>query len=251
MVLEPENVKSPEWAEKIKAIGPDIAVVAAYGQIIPQAILDIPKIGFVNLHPSLLPKYRGASPVQYAILNGERETGVTIMLMDDKMDHGQILAQEKISINEDEDTPSLLARTAELGAKMLVPTIRGYINKTIVPREQNHEAATFSKILKKEDGQIDWQKSATEIYNQIRALRPWPGTWAVFRIKNQELRIKILEGRPSDETAPKGIEIGEFFKSSAGELAVKCGQDILIIETLLPEGKKEVSGTDFKRGYLK
>ncbi|MEK7211721.1 MAG: methionyl-tRNA formyltransferase, partial [Patescibacteria group bacterium] len=221
-VFEPESLKTSPfskggegdfWAKQIKSLAPDIAVVAAYGQIIPQAIIDIPKYGFINIHPSLLPKYRGASPVQFAILNGERETGVTIMLMDEKMDHGPILAQEKIAIGDDEDTPSLLTRAAELGAKMLSPTIEGYLNKTIVPQEQNHEAATFSKILKKADGQIDWQKSALEIYNQIRAFRPWPGTWNEFKIKNSKLKIKILDASPSNESTPEKINIGNFFVS--------------------------------------
>lgn len=256
-VLEPESAKSPEVAEQIKSLAPDLAIVAAYGQILPKELLEIPKFGFINIHPSLLPKYRGASPVQFAILNGEKETGVTIMLMDAKMDHGPILAQEKISIGNDEDTPSLLARTAELGAKMLVPTIEGYINKTIVPREQNHETAIFSKILKKEDGQIDWNKSAREIYNQIRALRPWPGTWSNFRLQNADCRIKILDGRPSDES-PNEIEIDDFFVSPpleegarGGQLAVKCGHSSLLISKLQPEGKKEMSGAEFLRGYLR
>jgi len=256
-VLEPESIKSPEWAEQIKSLAPDIAVVAAYGQIIPQTVIDIPKFGFINIHPSLLPKYRGASPVQSAILNGETETGVTIMLMDEKMDHGPILAQEKISIGNNEDTPSLLARTAELGAEMLPRVIADFVAGKIKPREQNHEAATFSKILKKEDGQIDWQKSASEIYNQIRALRPWPGTWANFRLQNADCRIKILDGEVIDES-PGTINAGDFFVSPpyeggarGGRLAVKCGSGSLIINRLIPEGKKEMSGEEFARGYLK
>lgn len=248
-VFAPESAKSPEIAEQIKSLAPDIAIVAAYGQILPKELLEIPKYGFINIHPSLLPKYRGASPVQSAILNGEHETGVTIMLMDAKMDHGPTLAQEKISISDDEDTPSLLARTAELGAKMLVSAITGFANKTIAPQEQNHEAATFTKILKKEDGQINWQKSATEIYNQIRALRPWPGTWSNFRLQNADCRIKILDGRPTKES-PSDIAAGNFFVVN-DELGIKCGEGALIIKKLIPEGKKEMSGAEFIRGYLK
>jgi methionyl-tRNA formyltransferase len=249
-VFMPENAKSPEVAKQINALAPDVAVVTAYGQILPQELLKIPKFGFINIHPSLLPKYRGASPIQSAILAGEMETGITIMLMDAKMDHGPILAQEKIAIGDDEDTPSLLARTAELGAKILPRVIIDFVGGKIEPKEQNHEAATFTKILKKEDGKIDWQKSAREIYNQIRALRPWPGTWSIFKIKNQELRIKILDGRPIKKSLEK-IEIGTFLKTPDGRLAIKCGDDALIISKLQPEGKKEMSAAEFIRGYLK
>ena len=250
-VFAPESAKSPEVAEQIKSLAPDLAVVAAYGQILPNELLEIPRYGFINIHPSLLPKYRGASPVQSAILKGETETGVTIMLMDAKMDHGAILAQEKISIADDEDTPSLLARTAELGAKMLPQVIADFIAEKIKPQEQNHEAATFTKILKKEDGQIDWNKSAREIGNQIRALRPWPGTWSEFKIKNSKLKIKIIDGRPTNEQPPESIGVGEFFKASNNELAVRCGQNALNIKKLIPESKKEMSGAEFIRGYLK
>ena len=249
-IFEPKSVKAPEWTEKIKTLAPDLLIVAAYGQIMPKTIIEIPRFGCLNIHPSLLPKYRGASPVQFAILNGERETGVTIMLMDEKMDHGPILAQEKIEIGSREDAPSLLERAANLGALMLIPTINDYVNEKIIPQEQRHDEATFSKILKKDDGKIDWQKSAAEIYNQIRAFRPWPGTWSNFRLRNAECRIKILDGKIGDES-PDMLKIGDFFVTAGGDLAIKCGVGSLIIKNLVPEGKKEITGIEFIRGYLK
>ncbi|MEA3272416.1 MAG: methionyl-tRNA formyltransferase [Patescibacteria group bacterium] len=189
----------------------DIAVVAAYGHIIPKKILEIPKFGFLNIHPSLLPKYRGPSPIQNAILNGDKETGVSIMLLDKKMDSGPILAQKKVKINENETYETLRNRLAEIGAKLLIKTLLDYVSGKIKPKPQNHKKATYTKLLKREDGKIDWSKPAEEIERMVRAYHPWPGTWTELNGK----RLKIILNR---------VQL---------------------------EGKKEMSLDEFLRGYVK
>lgn len=191
-VLKPEKIKPPEFIEKLKSFEPDFIVVAAYGKIIPQAILDIPKHGAINVHPSLLPKWRGASPIPYTILNGDTKTGVTIMLMDAEMDHGPILAQEEVILQGDETTATLAPELARIGGRMLTEVIPRWIAGDMRPAEQDHNAATFTKILTKEDGRIEWSKSAIEIERQVRAFDPWPGTWTAWPRYGQDSVLKLL-----------------------------------------------------------
>ena len=169
--------------EKLEHLKPDLAVIAAYGKILPKEILDIPRFGFINVHPSLLPKYRGASPIQCAILNGDKETGVTIMKIDKKMDHGPILAYSKWLIANSDTYESLSKKLAKFGAELLVKTMSDYISGKIKPIEQEHEKATYTKIIKKEDGKIDWIKSAIEIERMTRGYYPWPSTWTTWNGK--------------------------------------------------------------------
>ncbi|MCG2697598.1 methionyl-tRNA formyltransferase, partial [Candidatus Parcubacteria bacterium] len=169
-VLQPTTLKDQAIVDELKSLDADLFVIVAYGKIIPQSILDIPKLGCVNVHPSLLPKYRGPSPMQSAILNQELETGVSIMLIDDKMDHGPILSQKIIKIDEQETPESLSQKVIDLGGPQLIETIKAYFQGSIKPQEQNHEQVTFCKILTREDGRINWQKSAETIHAQIRAL---------------------------------------------------------------------------------
>ncbi len=167
-VAQPENIQNLK--SEIKKLKPDLAIVAAYSQIIPKDILDIPKFGFLNVHPSLLPKYRGPSPIQYAILNGDKETGVTIMLMNEKVDSGKIISTSKLSIKDEKITSEQLTeKTADSGAKLLLNTIPKWINSEIKPIPQDEKKATYTKILRKEDGKVDWQKSAKEIERKVRA----------------------------------------------------------------------------------
>lgn len=167
----------------------DLAIVAAYGKIIPKNILDIPRYGTINVHPSLLPKYRGASPIQNAILNGNKKTGITIMKIDEEMDHGPIFAQEELPIADSDTYESLSQKLALMGAELLIKTIPDYISGKIKPVEQKHSEATYTKIIKKEDGKINWSKSAAEIERMIRAFYPWPAAWAIWNGKI----LKILE----------------------------------------------------------
>lgn len=221
---------------KLLALKPDLFVVAAYGQILPPEVLAIPKKGAINVHPSLLPKYRGASPIQGAILNGERETGVTIMLVDEKMDHGPILSQVSIPIATDETTPTLTLKLARLGADLLVKTIPRYLSGKISPKEQDHRLATYTKLLVKEDGLISWSMNNLEIERRIRAYNPWPGVWTtvgemadqlerVVKNPNQtNLRLKLLSA------------------------AVEDGA--LSIQTVQVEGRKPNTLSEFVNGYL-
>ncbi len=205
-VLKPEKIKPPEFIEKLRSFEPDFIIVAAYGKIIPQAILDIPKHGAINVHPSLLPQWRGASPIPYTIVNGDSKTGVTIMLMDAEMDHGPILVQEEVALRGDETTTTLTAQLARLGGQMLGRVVPDWLAGNITPTEQDHDAATFTKILTKEDGRIDWSKSAVEIERQVRAFDPWPGAWTVWPRKEDETILKLLEVRIKNVRHSEGAE---------------------------------------------
>jgi len=195
----------------------DLIITAAYGKIIPEKIIDTPKYGSINVHPSLLPKYRGVSPIQTAILNGEKQTGVTIMLMDKEIDHGPILAQLKHKIA---DYPTLEKELAKKGADLLIEVIPKYIKGKIKPQEQDHTKATFTKIIKKGDGKIDWNKSPQEIERQVKAFNPWPGTFTFD--KKSGKRVKILE--------------------------VEISNNELLIKKVQPEGKKPMDYNDYLKG---
>jgi methionyl-tRNA formyltransferase len=202
----------------------DLIIVAAYGKIISKEILDIPKFGCLNVHPSLLPKYRGASPIQTAILNGDEKTGVTIMLMDEKMDHGPILASREYPMTNDQ-YPKIHNDLARLGADLLIETIPKYINKEIKAKEQDHTKATFTKIIKKEDGQADWSKTPQEIERQIRAFSPWPSTFTFVKKDAKQIRVKVLE--------------------------VEIKDNKLVIKKVQPEGKNAMNYQEYLKGYPK
>jgi len=210
--------------KEIKKIKPDLIITAAYGKIIPKDILEIPKYGALNIHPSLLPKYRGPSPIQTAILSGDKETGVTIMMMDKKMDHGKIISNFQFPISNKITYKELSKKLAKLSAKLLMETIPKWIKGEIKAKEQDHSKASYTKIIKKEDGKIDWNKPAQEIERQIRAFDPWPGTFTFIKKGDRKIRVKILEAKLSKNNQ-------------------------LIIKKLQPEAKKPMSFEDFKKGY--
>lgn len=225
-VLEPISVKTnttpgASFINDLKALQPDIAVVVSYGKIIPGKILTIPEFGFINVHFSLLPKYRGASPIQTAILQGENKTGITIMLMDEGMDTGDILTQEELEILPTDNTLTLHKKLEILGAELLGSTLASYIRGAIVPRAQDNDQATYTKIIEKKDGEINWNRPADEIDRQVRAFTPWPGTYTFCR----EKRIKVLLCHLSDE-----------------------GKRI-IVDEVQPEGKKSMPYSEFIKGY--
>ncbi len=176
-VHQPEKIRAPEAQELLQKIAPDAIVIIAYGQIIPARLLPIPKLGWINLHASLLPKYRGAAPINWAIVNGETTTGVTSMRIDAGMDTGEMLLQRELEIGPSETAPELAARMSELGAPLMAETLRGLAAGTIVPRPQAHEQASCAPMLKKEDGRVDWSRPAQEIFNRIRGFAPWPGAY--------------------------------------------------------------------------
>jgi len=260
-ILQPDKIRKLEWIEKIKEFNPELIIVVAYGQIIPQEILDIPKYKALNIHPSLLPKYRGASPIQSVILNGETETGVCLMIMDAEMDHGPILGISKFKILNPKITYTELTKDlSDLGAELLIKSLPDWIGGKIKPQEQDHEKATFCKLIKKEDGKIDWNKSAEEIERKIHAFQEWPTAYAEIRNPKSEIRnpapeqvrygtsiLKILNAEIQNVKTDK--KIGEVFLTDNKELAVQTGNGILIIKQLQPEGKKPMSARNFLNGH--
>jgi len=266
-IFQPSNLNNSSYVYLLRQKKPDLIVVAAYGQILPKEILDIPKYGCLNVHPSLLPKYRGASPVQYAILNGDKKTGVTIMLMDEKMDHGPIMASSKFQIPNSKITyGELLKELANLGAKLLIETIPKWTPPThhppeIKPIPQDESKATYTKILSKEDGKINWKKSAEYIERQIRAFDFWPESFTFWQKTGrhppatQLLRIKILKARVLKSTGGVTYPIGKTLVAPQNELCIQTGRHppaapgFLIVEKLQLEGKKEMASEEFLRGH--
>jgi methionyl-tRNA formyltransferase len=243
-ILEPDKIRKPEWVAKIKELAPELIVLAAFGQIIPQEILDIPKYKALNIHPSLLPKYRGASPIQAVILNGDNETGVCLMVMDAEMDHGPIIESSKLKIQNPKISYKELSKElSDLGAELLIKTLPGYIEGKITPQEQDHPKATLCKLIKKEDGKIDWNKPAEEIERQIRAFQAWPESYTIFDNKN----LKIVEAETKNQNTNK--KIGEIFLTDDKQLSVQTRDGILILKTLQLEGKNPISAKDFLNGH--
>lgn len=241
-VLQFDDVKSDEAFEKLKALKADLAVVASFGQIIPQRVLDLYKHGMINVHSSLLPKYRGSSPIQAAIANGDKETGVSIMLLDAKMDHGPILDKWPTVIHSDDTTGSLTTKLAELGAELLARTLPDYIDGKIQPIEQDHSQATMVKLLKREDGRLDpATKSAEELERLVRANDPWPGTF----VEVEGARLKVLASEIDGAT---DLKPGTRYK--VDDLpAIACADGVgLILNTVQPEGKPPLEGAAFLRG---
>lgn len=238
-ILTPETISLVY--DEIALPKPDILLVAAYGQIIPKEILDIPKFGSVNIHGSILPKYRGASPIQFALLNGDKITGVTLIKMDEKMDHGPIIGSSTIFIDDKDNFQTLYKKLADLSAALCADILPKFIRGEISANEQVHEQATFTKMLRKEDGRIDWTRKASEIINQIRALNPEPGTWSNLSGKT----VKIVEAHILTE--PK-IELpGKLYRIPEG-LAVKAQDASIVLDKVVPEGKTLMSGKEFTNG---
>jgi len=186
-VLQPVKARAPDFIQELAALQPDLIVVAAYGQILPQSILDLPHFGSLNVHASLLPKYRGAAPIQWAILEDEQETGVTIMKMDAGLDTGEILTQQSTPILPIDDAQTLHDRLAELGAKLLLETIPGYIEGGIKPHKQAEDGVSYARKITKEDGRLDWTQPARVLWNRVRAFTPWPGAFTFVRRRSDKL----------------------------------------------------------------
>ncbi len=242
-ILQPEKIKKDTLAfEKIKSLAPDLIVVVAYGQIIPSSVIYLPKYHSINVHFSLLPKYRGASPVQWAILNGEIKTGLTIFELNEKMDEGDILVQEEVEILPGEKAFELESRLAEKGAKLLIKTI-SEIDR-IKPVKQDHSQATYAPRLRKEDGRIDWRKDALFIERQVRAMTPWPSAYTFFK----EKRIKIKEGTKLDLKS-ESCSPGKIQALKKEGIEVCCGEgSIYLIERIQPENRSEMSAYAFSIG---
>jgi methionyl-tRNA formyltransferase len=240
-VFQPRRVREPEFIATLKSLNVEAIVVAAYGQILPKEILTLPKFGCINIHASLLPLYRGAAPINWAIMHGDAETGITVMQMDEGMDTGAMLLQESIPIGSKDTAGSMLEKLSSLGARLITESLPLIASGSIVPRMQDNSKATLAPLLKKEDGFIDWTLSATEIHNRIRGVSPWPGAYTYL---DGEM-IKILE---SEVIIGKG-EPGVLFEVDKGALAVGTGSELLHIVTLQPAGKKPMKAADYLRGH--
>ncbi len=250
-VWQPLKLRDPEIIEKFKKAKPDLIIVAAYGKLILEDIINLPKYKTVNIHPSLLPKWRGPSPIQYAILNNEKKTGVSIMLIDKEMDHGPILYFEEIEILPNETTPILSKKLAKLSAQILPKILEQWISGKIKSKEQDHSKATFSKLLKKEDGHIDWSKSAADLEQQIKAFQPWPGSYTFWQQKNgSKLRIEILDAHKieNQKLNIKEMRPGRVFIDGEN-FNIICGKDALNLVLIQPEGKRVMSAHDFWLGH--
>lgn len=242
------TLKDPETAQVVRALEPELFVVAAYGKIIPSSLLAIPKLGALNLHGSVLPKYRGASPIQAAIAAGEKETGVTLMLMDAQMDHGPTLATATLPIADDDTYSTMETKLAVLAADLLTASLPAFLRGEMKPVEQDHDKATGTKILGREDGLIRWtQEDAAAIERKLRAFNPWPGVYTVWRRGDRSLRLKILTVSVID--APPSISAGTAFKLDDGFPAVRAVKNAIRLDQVQLEGKKPVSGKSFLDGY--
>ncbi len=248
-VHQPEKIRSPEAQALLNTLAPDCIVIIAYGQIIPARLLSIPKYGWINLHASLLPKYRGAAPINWAIVNGETKTGVTSMRIDAGMDTGEMLLQREIEIDFKETAPELSARLAESGAPLMLETLRGLVAGTPPGRAQNDDQATYAPPLKKEDGCLDWNYSAQEIYNRIRGFASWPGAYATFRGKTCHVWGEPVSKQGGKEDSGRtDYPPGTLFRQK-GELYVACGNaTILRLLAVKVEGRKQVTSAGFANG---
>ena len=243
-VLQPAKARDEEFVEQIKEIAPQVIVVVAFGQILPEVILDLPKYGCINVHASLLPKYRGASPIQWAVIDGEKESGVTTMLMDKGVDTGDMLLQKKMTLAPKETGGSLFDRLSILGAELLVETLKGLEEGTIERTPQNHDEATHTKKIEKSLGKLDFSRPAKELECLIRGLNPWPSAYTQFH-------GKILKIWDAD------VVCGDFEEYEPGQVVsvekncfiVKCGEDALAIKELQLEGKKRMNTSAFLLGF--
>lgn len=246
-VLQPVKIKTPEAVEELRQIEADLFVVAAFGQILSSEILHMPRFGCVNIHASLLPKYRGAAPIQWAILNGETQTGVTIMQMDEGLDTGDMLAKVTVPIEDHDTGDSLHDKLMEAGAKLIVDTLPLIEEGKVTPEKQSDAESCYASRLSKELGRIDWSKRAGELARLVRGLNSWPGSYTTFRGKN----LKIWEAEADeaasagqDETAP-----GTVVEVTKEVIKVQTGEGLLVVKSVQPEGKKRMQVKDYLLGY--
>ena len=248
-VHQPEKVRAPESRELLLHLAPDCIVIIAYGQIIPAALLPIPRLGWINLHASLLPKYRGAAPINWAIAQGETKTGLTTMRIDAGMDTGDMLLQTEMDIGPAETTPQLAARMSEAGAPLMVETLQGIAAGKLAPQPQQHDDATYAPMLKKEDGRIDWARPAKEIYNRMRAFTPWPGAYTTLRGRLCHIVVDPVSNQGSEVSSPEGSGTpGTLRMTKAGLFVVCGGATELHVLSVKREGSKMLAAAEFASG---
>ena len=246
-VLQPERARDEKFITALRELKPDLIVVVAYGQLLPPALLDLPRHGCLNVHTSLLPKYRGAAPLNWQIIRGETKTGVTIMLMDEGMDSGDILLQEETPLGANETYGDLHDRLAQLGAELLIKTIEQVVDKTAKLQPQDAAAMTIAPRLKKETGKIDWQNSASVIVNHIRGLSPTPTAYTL--LEGQVLKIFTAEAGESKIPGKISDAPGTIGMDTAGGITVAASDGCVILKDVQLAGKKKMSAKDFLRGY--
>jgi methionyl-tRNA formyltransferase len=244
-VLQPARARDEKFISELRELKPDLIAVVAYGQILPQTILDLPKFGCVNLHTSLLPKYRGASPIQSAILNGETETGVTIIKMNAGLDTGDILTQTLELILPEDNSATLHDRLAQLGAELLAQTIPDFVAGKISPRPQPAEGASYAAKIKKEEGRIDWNQPAQKILDRLRAFTPWPGAFTFLKADPKLQLLKIWKA----EIMERSGAAGEILQADKNGVVVACGQNALRILELQREGGRRMNAPEFLAGH--
>lgn len=245
LVLQPERARDEVFLGALSDLRPDLIAVAAYGQILPQSLLDLPRFGCLNVHTSLLPKYRGAAPIQWAILNDDAETGVTIMKMDADLDTGAILAQAKTPIHPEDNSETLHDRLAQLGAELLVKTIPEYVAGRVPPRPQPAEGVSHASKIRKQDGRIDWTQPARVIWNRVRGLVPWPGAFTYLPGQPQPYLLKIWQA----EVVERSGSAGEILQADKAGIVIGCGRDALRVVALQREGGRRLPAQEFLAGH--
>lgn len=243
-VFQPEKLSGSPEMQRLIELNADLIVTAAYGQFVPTKLLKAPKYHAINVHASLLPKYRGGAPIHYAIWNGDEETGVTIMYMEKEMDAGDILAQKSTPIHFNDDVGQLFERLSHLGAELLLDTLPKLFSETITPIEQNQEEVTYSPTITKEQEEIDWNQTAKQIHDHVRAFRPFPSTYTIL---NGE-RLKIWAGLPQMESVVAKGQPGEIVDITPEGIAIQCGEGIYWVTELQPSGKKRMTSRVFVNG---
>jgi methionyl-tRNA formyltransferase len=242
-VYQPQKIRAEESYEYFRDAAPDVVVIIAYGQIIPARLIEIPRLGWINLHGSLLPKYRGAAPIHWAIAKGETRTGLTTMQIDAGLDTGPMLLKHETEIAPDETAPELYARLAEAGAPLIVETLRGLASGTITPTPQDNSQATLAPPLKKDDGRINWSLPAQTIYNRIRGFQPWPGAFTTFRGKQC-----AIWGKPAPDQSGVTSTPGTI-RANGADVDVTCGAETALrLEFVQLEGRNKISAREFANG---
>jgi methionyl-tRNA formyltransferase len=243
-VSQPDRVREPAFVGRLRELKPDFFVVVAFGQILPLQVLQIPKYGAINVHASLLPRYRGPAPMQWAMIRGEHQTGITTMLMDSGVDTGDILLQRSLRIQSHETAGQLHDRMARLGAELLVETLVGLIHGTVLPQAQKHDEATYAPMLKKKDGHLHWHQPAGRLDSFVRAMTPWPGAFCYWEGK----LLKILKAHPIEDAKPSAAP-GTVMESFPDELRIAANPGVLVIDELQGASGKRMPVDEFLRGH--
>ncbi|TES84781.1 MAG: methionyl-tRNA formyltransferase [Dehalococcoidia bacterium] len=241
-IVQPQSLKAPGAVEQLAGFKPDIIVVAAFGQLLPKPVLELPRLGCLNVHPSLLPRFRGASPVAAAILAGDGFSGVSIILLDEGMDSGPVLGRAQLAVADSDTTASLSAKLSLVGAGLLGEVLVGWIREELTPQPQDEAQATYCKPIAKDEGEIDWQLSAIEIWRRVRAFYPWPGSYSRWRGKT----LKVIEAAPLSPQTP--AKAGEVVALDSGGFGIGSGDGTLNVLRVQLEGKQALSAAEFLRG---